>query len=260
MSDMKREEVLQAAAQLLSAAASLVKAVAPPSEEAAAPRLADAQAPVPPIHPVPPAIPALARADSPAWGPALHPNGAAGTAQLGHNYFATHVPGTSAGGADPYKIAWDPTRGATWKDFARIFHWLFHSAEVFDQSGAFNALPFEGLVILQKMVREYHLTLPATEAPITAGDGFPWPTATIPGLPTTPVGLTRRQAISAYLATFNNEKDGTPAKRDGDFAAFPSAGPLQLTHGQIVEFHHALFTQKDLRLLSPFDVLSTRIW
>lgn len=250
MSDLDSKKVLDAAADLVEATGRLVRAVAPDGQEKAA---ASPAALPPAAAPKDPSI-----SDSDAWLDYHHPGGKAAVKQLGERYFAANVPATAP---DPVSKQrdWDPSLGATWKDFARIYRWLFDRAEVVDGNGAFLPRPYDSIQKLQALVGSYNADAP--DEKVSAS--FPWPPMGGPGsplekLPALDPNWTRREAISIFLSLFNKEDNGKPANRDLDFNK--PAGPLRLTHGQVVELLHAFERQEDLRLLAPYDVLNLRVW
>lgn len=193
----------------------------------------------------------LNRSDSPAWLDHHHPDHSDGVKQLGLQYHAVHL-AAEPDPADPPKLRWQPARGATWKDFARIGHTLFADNQVFDGATE-KAQAFPLLRLLQDMLHHYDVNDPDK---ITPG-AFPWPT--VAGFPTRDPAWTVRKSISFYLEQFNKNATGNPANRAADFP-HSAGGPLLLTHGQCVELRHLFVTQEDLRLVAPFDLLNNLAW
>lgn len=239
MPDQSNPDVMKATADLLGAASALVRAVSDPNatsttSTARSLTLSTAQT-----------------LDSPAWLDPHHPDGSGGVHDLGEDYFDAHVPATKA--ADG-KLLWDPSRGATWKDFARIGRSLFATDEAFMSDNTFRDPPFEGLRYLQQMLFFYDVENPAK----LVHPGFPWPS--VPGFPVLDTTWTIREAIARFLTVHNvDPATNATADRSKDFPGAPG-GPLTLTHGQCVELRHILVTQEDVRLVAPYDILATMPW
>ena len=237
MADNSPNDVMKATADLLGAASDLVRAVSsgPPNSQPTA------------------LVPLNESLDSPAWYDLHHPQGSAGVHDLGEAYFDLYAP-AMADPNNPGQLLWDPSKGATWKDFARIGRRLFDQAQVFTENNLFRPTPFSGLRLLQQMLGEYNVEQP--DKVVSAN--FPWPTA--PNFPNLDPAWTIRKAIAEYLSVFNiDPATGAVADRSLDF---PNAtgGALTLTHGQCVELRHVLVTQEDLRLVAPYDILGTLPW
>lgn len=251
MANVDTNALLAATAEILEATGKVVRAINP---ENGADKPGESLVPV--VAPRAAATPQdLKRSDSPAWYDAHHPEGSKGVGALGTDYYNTHV----AAVEDPQSPAnhkWDPSRGATWKDFARIGQVLFAKDQIFDAKEALrdgDAFPY--LRHLQKMFEYYDVSDPDKVIPAA----FPWPNAG--GFPTRNSAWTVREAISEYLAHLNRNPDGKPADRDADFSNAPApVGALRLSHGQCVELYHLLRTQEDLRLVAPYNVLDKLVW
>lgn len=239
MPDNTPPDLMKATADLLGAASDLVRAVS-----TAAPMPAPIAGQL---------LPPNDSLDSPAWYDLHHPEGSAGVHDLGEAYFDLHAPAIKDP-VVPNKLHWDPAKGATWKDFARIGRGLFDPSQIFAADKNFLEAPFDALRLLQRMVGKYDVEQPdklVTEA-------FPWPTGS-GAFPPIQMTWTIRHAIAEYLSVFNvDPATGAVANRALDFPA--AGGPLTLTHGQCVELRHVLFTQEDLRLVAPYDILGTLPW
>lgn len=240
-------KILSAAADLLAASGKLVQAVSD-----TVPATGEPQRPDAPSNLVAAASDSL---DSPAWYDAHAPGGSAEVGTLGTNYLRKHVPATT--GPDN-KLHWDPSKGATWMDFARIGRSLFAKEQIFDGT-VFRSTPFSALRKLQEMLEFYDVEQPEKSSPVN----FPWPTAQ-DFTPTFDPTWTVRRAISEFLSHYNLDADGNPANRDKDFkdatgTSIPG-GPLLLNHAQCVELHHMLTTQEDVQLVAPYDRLANLAW
>lgn len=239
MPDTPNNPMMDAAADLLEAASNLVRA-------ASAPPTGDSNTTV-----APPGKSVELELDSPAWYDIHHPTGSAGVHDLGEAYFNRHAPATK--GANNM-LLWDPSVGATWKDFARIGRRLFDQSQVFNADNTFRSAPFDGLRLLQRMLGRYKVDDPETLVTLD----YPWPTS--PNFPALNPAWKQREAIAAYLSFFNvDPATGASADRSKDFPPAPG-GALKLTHGQCVELRHILVTQEDIRLVAPYDILNTLAW
>jgi len=235
---MATKEVIDATTNLIKAVEGLVRATggAPPTK----PTLQGTES---------------LQGDSPAWLAANLPGGSEEVGRLGEAYLRAHVSGelvADANNTSGERLVWDPAKGATWKDFARIYRRLFDPEQVFEGNG-FKDVPFARLRGLQAILHAYDVNDPEKVVEI---DQLHWPNAA--GFPPAPAaGTSVRRAVSSYLAAFNQEPDGDLADRATDFNR--PAGSFELSHAQCVELHHALITQEDIRLVAPYDTFD-RLW
>lgn len=246
MSEQNPKEVLDAATRLIGAVESLVRSAGGAVAMGAG---VDGDG----LKPTPSD---LSRSDSPAYLD-FHAEGNGPVEERANAYYDAHSATYVAG--DGSRKA-DPSKGATWKDFARIYTNLFAQSQAFESDGGggvsdtLKATPFERIRILQSLVRLYDPNDPDAMPPTT----FPTPIAWDPA-------WTMRDCISEFLSLFNTEPSGAQADRgedgfvDIDGNPIAAATPLRLTHGQVVELYHAFEAQHDLRLLAPYDV-NTMVW
>lgn len=275
MSDQDSKSILDATAGLIRSVEGLVRAVTP----AIAPP-ADAPPAVAPreLVEVKPSG-SLDRSDSPAWLDHHIADAKPRIRALADSYFDANVP-ASSDPASKHPRDWDPSKGATWKDLARIYRNLFDPSEVFETvtdangqksaTGALNERPFFWISLLQKILHLYDVNDPDA---VIGDRALPWPDLhAVPEFPAKPGGNTTvRAAVSLYLSFFNRDGKGAAVnraddlrkpdgKRDEHFVTTPPAGTFTLSHGQCVELYHVFVAQHDVRLLAPYDVLDTEIW